>query len=224
MELRSLIEKGFKASGFDLSPQQRDSLAILLQELERWNRKINLTGLKSDEALVKVLLLGSAAFLSAHTFRAGEKVLDLGSGAGFPGIPLKILFPEMDLTLLEANGKKIAFLKHAVRTLKLSEVRCMQGRAEELGRKEEMRESFQAVTARAAGKLGMTLEVAAPFIACGGLFITIKGSSYPAELEAAMEAASRVNMEFLRAVSPPWADRSLHLLVFKKVPTKHFLD
>lgn len=221
----SLIDNEFSDRGFDLTPEQLQALSLLLRELRRWNEKINLTGLKTDEAMVRVLLLGSAAFLSAHAFGPAEKVMDLGSGAGFPGIPLKILSPAIDLTLVEAREKKVAFLKHIIRMLKLSDTRCLHARAEELARKEEMRGRFHLVTARAAGKLESILKAASPLISEGGLLITTKGPGYAARLNAAAGAVSRAGMELLRVVSPSWgAGEGPNLLVFRKVAKKHSLD
>ena len=167
--------------------------------------------------------MGSAAFLSAHAFGPAEKVMDLGSGAGFPGIPLKILSPAMDLTLVEAREKKVGFLKHIIRLLKLSDTRCLHARAEELARREEMRGRFNLVTARAAGQLESVLKAASPLISEGGLFITTKGPGYAARLNAAAGAVSRAGMELLRVVSPSWeAGEGPYLLVFRKVPKKTF--
>ena len=218
MDIGSLIRKEFKASGFDLHQEQVDSLSHLLKELKRWNRRMNLTGLKTDEAMVRVLLLGSAAFLSAHSFSGGQRIMDLGSGGGFPGIPLKVLSPELEVTLVEAREKKVAFLKHIVRQLKLADTHCLRARAEELGARAEMRGRFDVVTARAAGKLSPALCAAAPLLSDGGLFITLKGTDYASQVEAAGEAASGNGMEFLRVVSPRWAgeEQGIHLLVFKK--------
>lgn len=223
-DIPSLIDREFSARGFNLTQEQIQDLSCLLRELKRWNEKINLTGLKTDEAMVRVLLLGSAAFLSAHAFGGGERVMDLGSGAGFPGIPLKILSPAIDLTLVEAREKKVAFLKHLIRVLKLSDTRCLHARAEELARREEMRGSFNLVTARAAGKLASVLKAASPLISEGGLFITTKGPGYAARLSVATEAVSQAGMELLRVVSTSWGGvEGQNILVFRKVPEKHSL-
>jgi 16S rRNA (guanine527-N7)-methyltransferase len=193
-------------------------MALLLQELKRWNRAMNLTGLKTDEAMVRVLLLGSAAFLSARSFTPGEKVMDLGSGAGYPGIPLKILAPGIGLTLVEARQKRAVFLKHLIRKLELSDTECLPHRAEEIARREGVRGRYDVVTARAAGKLEGVLPVVADFLAEGGAFIAMKGADYASQLETAAEALSRTSLELSRMVSPRWAGQGGHirLLVFVK--------
>src|SRR5271169_4106365 len=120
---------GARTLGVELSLQQGATLLRLLDELEQWNRAYNLTGITDRTEMLDLHLLDS---LSASAALQGERIVDVGTGAGFPGLPLAILHPKLLFTLLDSNGKKIRFVEHAVRTLGLPNVQIVQSRAEAL--------------------------------------------------------------------------------------------
>jgi len=134
---------------FDLDWESKEKFYIYLKELQKWNEKINLTAIKSESEIVEKLFLDSVYFLKFLPIKPGSVCLDIGSGAGFPGLPIKILCPETDLTLLEATKKKGAFLKHLIRILSLNKSQVIIKRFEEICDDESFKGRFDFITIRA---------------------------------------------------------------------------
>jgi len=145
--LINLFEKAQMPLGLD--GEREEKFYIYLKELQKWNEKINLTAIKSESEIVEKLFLDSVYFLKFLPIRPGSVCLDIGSGAGFPGLPIKILCPETDLTLLEATKKKGAFLKHLIRILSLSKCQVIIKRFEEICNDESFKRKFDFITIRA---------------------------------------------------------------------------
>ena len=145
----------------------------LLDELERWNRKINLTAIRNRDEMITGHLLDS---LSARPLLRGRSVVDVGTGAGFPGLPLAIAEPGRAFTLLDSNRKKIMFVQHAVALLGLDNVTAIQARTEDYAPAER----FDTVIARAVAALPRLVEIAGHLVGEGGVFVALKGR-YPAE-------------------------------------------
>ena len=146
-------------------------------------------------------------------------MVDVGAGAGFPGLPLKIAVPEIDLTMIDGTGKKITFLKHVTQALGLENVRTVQGRAEELGRQEKFRGQFDLVTARAVAPLNTLVEYLLPFVRMSGLAVIFKGGSAPQEFMDARQAIETLGGETVRLapVSVPHLEAARFILLIKKV-------
>jgi len=158
------------------------------QELVAWNERFNLTAITDREGVFVRHFLDSLSCLKAlprAALAAGVRVIDVGTGAGFPGLPLKIVCPEMRLTLLEATGKKVAFLEHVVRTLGLRGVEVIHGRAEELGRSPGHRERYDWALARAVAEMPALAEYLLPLVRVGGVMLAQKGEGAAAEVHAA---------------------------------------
>ena len=164
------------------------------EELVEWNRRFNLTAITDYEAVQVRHFLDSISCLLAlprAKLQTGARVIDVGTGAGFPGIPLKILCPGMRLTLLEATRKKVTFLEHLVRRLELRDVEVIHGRAEELGRRPRHREQYDWALARAVAEMPVLAEYLLPLVRVGGSVLAQKGEGGPAEVHAA-EGAIRI--------------------------------
>ena len=179
--------EGAHLLGLKLSKAQIEAFQLYYQELTAWNQKFNLTAITSYRAVQVRHFLDSLSCTLAIEDPSVE-TLDIGTGPGFPGLPLKILHPQMPLTLLESIRKKVRFLEHMVEVLGLEGVEIIWGRAEEWGRKESYREHFGLVLARAVAPLPVLLEYALPFCRVGGIFIAQKGARLPQELEDAEPA------------------------------------
>jgi 16S rRNA (guanine527-N7)-methyltransferase len=147
------------------------------------------------------------------------RILDIGAGAGFPGLPLKIVRPQWHIVLLEATGKKVKFLQHIIETLQLKDVEAVNGRAEGLAHKAEYRGSFDVVTARAVASLPVLLEYAAPFCSLGGQIIFPQKGNLAEELVRGKRAASQVGARFKAdvPVTLPGLDDGRRLLVWQQV-------
>jgi 16S rRNA (guanine527-N7)-methyltransferase len=161
------------------------------QELLDWNTHINLTSITDPEEVLLKHFLDSLSLLAVYD-RPEARLLDIGSGAGFPGLPLKIARPQWRVTLLEATGKKVAFLRHIIETLHLENISVMQGRAEELAHQQAYRASFDVVTARAVSALPNLLECSAPYCCVGGAIILPKKGELAEELAQGKHASVQV--------------------------------
>jgi 16S rRNA (guanine527-N7)-methyltransferase len=193
-----------------LAPDAQDLLRIYRDLLLSWNRRFNLTAI-TEPAEVDRRLIGDALRMlpaiddAIEAWKAGERrraegqavsqrprLIDIGSGAGFPGLVLKVARPELELTLVDSTGKKIRFLENAISELGLMNAQATHGRAEELGRLPHYREQFDIVTARAVAALPALMELCIPFLQVGGHGIFPKGMDIEQELEEGHRAAKVV--------------------------------
>lgn len=151
------------------------SLAKYKDLLIEYNKKFNLTAIKSDEEIYLKHFYDSLTLIKAYSLNGNLKLLDIGTGAGFPGLVLKIFYPDLELTLLDSNHKKIAFLEVVIKELNLKNVTCINSRAENLPK--TYREYFDIVTSRAVAHLRILLELSIPYLKVGGHLIAMKGLS-----------------------------------------------
>jgi 16S rRNA (guanine527-N7)-methyltransferase len=206
-------------TGGTLTSTQLAALEIYNQELTAWNQVHNLTAIREPaQARVKHFLDSLSACLVMKGSQL-ERVIDVGTGAGFPGLPLKILYPQMHLTLVESIGKKANFCEHMVAKLGLEGVDVIQIRAEELGRLNVHREQYDWALARAVAVMPVLLEYLLPLVKVGGSVLAMKGASGPAETQTA-ENAARLLGGHLRQLLPltlPGVAEERYLVVVDKV-------
>ena len=186
-----VLVEGAACLGIDLDGEQVERFRSYYSELAAWNETVNLTavsGLEEVQARHFLDSLAVASALPATVLDGSERLLDVGTGAGFPGLPLKLAYPRINLALLEATAKKTAFLVHVVKTLGLEGVEVVTGRAEDEAHRPEMRERFGAVVSRAVARLDVLAELCLPFCAVGGVMIAQKGPKVEEELRQARNA------------------------------------
>lgn len=172
----------------NLTPRQINALSVYEHELIEWNQKFNLTAIRDAESIRTKHFLDSLSCALAWKTSPPLRMVDVGTGAGFPGIVLKILYPAMHLTLVESVGKKVTFCKHIAQKLALENVSVIHARAEELGQKPEHRESYDWAVARAVANLNILSEYLLPLVRMGGTMLAQKGESGPAEAQSAENA------------------------------------
>ncbi|MDZ7291017.1 MAG: 16S rRNA (guanine(527)-N(7))-methyltransferase RsmG [candidate division KSB1 bacterium] len=173
-----------------LNPAQQLQFRQYLQLLLQWNQRIDLISPGDESRIAERHILESLAVLSVWPFRSGALVIDLGSGAGFPGIPLKIMRPDLVVTLLESKQKKALFLNTVVRELKLSDCRVVNARAEEVA--DFSQKQFSIVIARAVAELKKLWKWSQPLLVDGGVLLAMKGGDLENELQALKKFDSRV--------------------------------
>ena len=172
-----MLKASLQRSGFFLDDEQERKFVLYLKELRKLSGRINLTSLKDTNDIIENLFINSLLFSTLFPSGNSLKLLDIGSGAGFPGLPLKILLPETRTTLLEASQKKTAFLKHICRTLDMKSVECLAERSESLSREKKRAETFDIIVTRGTGAIKKLEKTVYPLLKKDGVFITQKGLS-----------------------------------------------
>lgn len=192
-----------------MSPDQLRAFATYYQELVVWNKRVNLTTITEPaevqlrhflDSLTTLLAFPDSGDLVA-TCSTRRSVIDVGAGAGFPGVPLRIACPSLSVTLLEATSKKVAFLRHLIEVLGLQDVSIIGGRAEEIAHLPRYRESFDIVVARAVARLPVLVELCLPFTAIGGRFIAMKSGDVEPEVAGSERAIGTLG-GVLREIRP----------------------
>lgn len=183
--MEQILREGLAALGVDADGAALGRLRRYAALLEEKNRVMNLTAIEGEEDVARLHFLDCAALLALPEFR-GETLLDVGSGAGFPGLALKILRPELDVTLLDSLDKRVGFLRETGEALGLTGLTCVHGRAEEAAA--EGRGRYDLVTSRAVARLNVLCELCLPFVKTGGAFLAMKGPEPEEELREAARA------------------------------------
>ncbi len=189
---------------------------VYLKELLEWNKKFNLTAITDPDEIRLKHFEDSLSLLQTIQL-TNQSLIDIGSGAGFPGIPLRIACPQISLTLIEATHKKVKFLRHLTSTLGLAGVEVLWGRAEELVK--ERREIFDVAVARAVARLNVLCEWGLPYVKVGGLFIAYKEDKVEAEVEEAEHAIKKLGgqLKEIKKVTLPGSDIIRSLVVIEKI-------
>jgi 16S rRNA (guanine527-N7)-methyltransferase len=215
-----LLEQGLCALGLPpLSGEAVEKLQVYLSMLREWNQKLNLTAVEAPQEIIIKHFLDSLSCRLVVRMEEQESLLDMGSGAGFPGLPLKIVAPRAALTLADSLAKRVAFLERVIARLSLSGARAMHARAEELGHDPAFRESFTLVTARAVARLNTLVEYTLPFVKVGGHCVAMKGPDPQAEIAEAERAIQTLGGEVaeVRELRLPVVDVGRSLILIRKV-------
>jgi len=184
----SLIQDAKELFNVHLTARQVMSLINFENELLEWNKKFNLTAIRDVESIRTKHFLDSFSCVLAWQASPPARLIDVGTGAGFPGLPLKIVYPHIHVTLVESVGKKAKFCQHIVSKLGLEDVEVIHSRAEELGQNPKHRESYDYAIARAVANLNILSEYLLPLTKIGGTMLAQKGESGPAEAQSAEKA------------------------------------
>ncbi|MCE5208763.1 MAG: 16S rRNA (guanine(527)-N(7))-methyltransferase RsmG [Chloroflexi bacterium] len=205
--------------GWDLNPAQIQAFDWYEKELLVWNERFNLTAIRNPEGIRSKHFLDSITCALVMNGKRKGSLIDIGTGAGFPGIPLKILLPQIRLTLVESIGKKVDFCKHVINRLELEGTTVIQGRAEELGQDKSHREQYDWAVARAVANLNTLSEYLLPLVKVGGVMIAQKGEAGPAEAQMASNAFKLLggHLKIIRKVELPGIADDRYLIAVDKV-------
>jgi 16S rRNA (guanine527-N7)-methyltransferase len=215
---QTLAEQAAALFDITLSPEQISQFEIYARELVEWSARINLTAITDPQGIQVRHFLDSLSIVKAVPLRPGLRVIDVGTGAGFPGLPLKIVYPDLRLTLLEATGKKVAFLDHVVTSLGLKDVETLHARAEEAGHQTAHRAKYDLVLARAVARLPSLLEYLLPLSRVGGYSIAMKGKTAKEEADGSARALSLLGgrLKEIEKIQLPDVAEDHYLIVVEK--------
>jgi 16S rRNA (guanine527-N7)-methyltransferase len=217
--IEAILTEHEGALNLKFTPEQTANFQTYMELLVEWNEKINLTAITEPKEVAVKHFLDSLTVLNAVNIKSGSRVIDVGTGAGFPGIPLKIMRPDMELTLLDSLNKRLIFLKEVCTALKI-DASLVHARAEEGGRQKQLREKFDIATARAVAPLNLLCEYCLPFLKVGGLFVAMKGPNCTDEVKNAKKAISLLGCELTEQKELVLPDNSGRtLILIKKIKT-----
>ena len=211
--MKNTLSEGLPLLGLSLPDEIQNTLCAFGQAVIEQNKVMNLTAITEPAAVAKLHLLDSLTLLTEENL-AGKKVIDVGCGAGFPGVPVKIACPEMELTLLDSLGKRMNWLETVLPTLGV-QAECVTARAEEAV--ESRRESYDYATSRAVARLNILLELTAPYVKVGGKVLAMKGTAAKEELAEAKNAIFKLGLQVEQVKEFPIDGTAHTVIVLKKV-------
>ena len=207
------------AFGIKLSDHQLEQFETYYEMLVEKNKVMNLTAITEKNEVIDKHFADSLALIKSGVSLTGQKILDIGTGAGFPGIPLKIMYPDMDIVLLDSLGKRVKFLNEVISTLHLDKITAIHGRAEDFAKPGSMRESFDLCVSRAVANLSTLSEYCLPYVKVGGHFISYKSEKINEESIAAKHAIGLLGGKVTgqREFMLPESDIYRNLFIIEKV-------
>lgn len=213
------LKKGIEALNIDITDEQLAKFDKYISLLIQWNKKMNLTAIVEPEEIIVEHFLDSISIFKVMDIEDHHSIIDVGTGAGFPGIPIKIAKPQVKLVLLDSLKKRTEFLKIVAEELNLNDIEVIHSRAEDLAREENYRENFDLVVSRAVASLNMLAEYCIPFVKVGGYFVSYKGPAAYKELQdagKAIEVLSGQKEPQIRKVSVPFSQKTHKLVIIQK--------
>lgn len=211
------LKQTLKRCSVEISDLMIDQFVLYANLLADWNKKINLTNIVEPKEVAIKHFLDSLLIFNAYKIPENMSVLDVGTGAGFPGVPLKIVRPDLDLTLLDSLKKRLIFLQSLLNSLNIKAT-LIHERAEVAARKDFFREKFDFVVSRAVAPLDILLEYCVPFVCVEGFFIAMKGSNVDTELDLAQNAIKKLGVETFLLKKFSLIDKNdRSIVVFKKL-------
>lgn len=216
------LRQQLTAFGIEATDRQIEQFNTYFELLIETNKSLNLTAITDPHEVAVKHMVDSLSCLDEHVFTEGATVLDLGTGAGFPGIPLAIMRPDLRITLFDSLQKRLRFLEGVISQLGLTNVVTLHGRAEETAKLSDYREQFDIITSRAVARLAVLAEWSLPFGRIGGYLVALKGAAYEEELQEAKKALDilgKATVQVKPVTLPTLDDKRAVLYVKKTAPT-----
>ena len=213
------MEEGFKQLKLPYSPETEKKFIKYRDLLKQWNKKINITSIEDDEEIYLKHFLDSVILLSEDNINEEKSVIDVGTGGGFPGFPLKIINDNFKITLLDSLRKRIDFLGEVAKELELEDVEFIHGRAEDFGQNENYREMFDICVSRAVAPLNILSEYCLPFVKVGGYFAAYKSENITQEISSSKSAIEKLGgrVKEIKEINLPKTDIVRKIVIIDKI-------
>lgn len=218
MNNEEILINGCKLYNIDISQEQINMLLKYMDMLKKWNKNVNLTSIVDDEGIIKKHFLDSISIFNTGLIKDSVSLVDVGTGAGFPGIPIKIINPTVKVTLIDSLKKRVNFLDEVIGELKLKDINAVHGRCEDFANQKDYREQYDIATARAVASFPVLCEYCLPYVKIGGSFIAMKGPSVIEELDVSSNAVKVMGGELKEVIDTNIYGEDLNhkLVVVKK--------
>lgn len=219
MKYFDLMYSACKNEGLNFNEKQYDKFIKYKDLIQEWNEKVNLTAITEDKEIIKKHFIDSIKIFKFDFLKNARSLIDIGTGGGFPGIPIKIINENINVVLLDSLNKRINFLNEVINKLELQNIRTIHGRAEDFSRKNEYREKFDIATSRAVANMTVLSEFCIPYVNIGGYFIALKGPSIDDEILEAKNAIGTLGgkLDDIIKVEIEESDLKHNLVIVKKV-------
>ncbi|MCI6693595.1 MAG: 16S rRNA (guanine(527)-N(7))-methyltransferase RsmG [Clostridium sp.] len=219
MEYFQLMKEASLEVGIDLTENQYNQFIEYMKLLQEWNEKINLTAITEDEEVIKKHFIDCIKAFKSDAVKSAKTVIDVGTGAGFPGLPIAIMNPNINVTLLDSLNKRINFLNTVVAKLQLKNVVTIHSRAEDGARKVELRENFDVATSRAVANMAVLSEFCLPYVKLNGYFVALKGPAIDEEIREGKKAIETLGgeLESIIEVNIEKSDLKHNIVEIKKI-------
>lgn len=213
-----ILKSGFKDLGLNYTEEIEEKFNIYKDLLLDWNKKINITRIENDEEIYIKHYLDSVILLNDNNNKTDKKIIDVGTGGGFPGLPLKIVNDNFKVTLLDSLRKRIDFLQLVIDELKLKDVDLIHGRAEDFGQNAKYREKYDVCVSRAVAPLNVLCELCLPFVKVGGYFAAYKSENISEEISEANNAIEKLSGKILeiKTIKIPNSDITRKIIIIEK--------
>ncbi len=219
MSYFDLLNVACEKEGLILDQNKYNQFIRYKELIQEWNQKVNLTAITEDEDIIKKHFIDSIKVFKFREIIEAKYIIDIGTGGGFPGIPMKIINPRSELVLLDSLNKRINFLNEVINELDLKNIKTIHGRAEDFAQDEIYRENFDIAVSRAVANLTVLIEFCLPYVKVGGYFVALKGPAIDEEIKEAEGAIKLLggNIEEIIEVEIEDSDLKHNLLVIKKI-------
>lgn len=219
MEFFDILKEACFNEGLDFDETKYNQFMKYKEMIKEWNEKINLTAITEDDEIVKKHFIDSIKAFEFTSLKKSKKIIDVGTGAGLPGIPIKIVSPEIEVVLLDSLNKRVIFLNEVIKALDLKGITAVHGRAEDFARENSYREKFDVAVSRAVANMAVLSELCLPYVKVDGHFIALKGPAVEEEIKDGNKAVTTLGgkIENIIEVVVEGSDLNHNLVVVKKV-------
>lgn len=219
MEFFDILKEACLHEGLEFDEEKYNQIIKYKDMVKEWNEKINLTAITEDSEMIRKHFIDSIKAFKFAPLKDSRRIIDVGTGAGFPGIPLKIVKPDLEVVLLDSLNKRVNFLNEVIKTLGLKGITAVHGRAEDFARENSYRERFDVAVSRAVANMAVLSELCIPYVKVNGYFVALKGPAVEDEIKEGSKAVSTLGgkIEEIIKVDVEGTDLNHNLVVVKKV-------